>query len=108
MSYGPPPPTPPQWGDQPYGGASVPHPRATLVLVFGILGLVCCTPFGIAAWVMGNNALREIDANPAAYNNRGTVTAGKICGIVSVCLGILGVLLSVALIALAMGTSTSP
>ena len=30
-----------------------PH-RGTMILVFGILGLVCCVGFGIAAWIMGS------------------------------------------------------
>ncbi len=77
MSYGTTPPPPPYGAPQPYGGMPVPHPKGTLILVFGILGLLCCVPFGIAAWVMGNGALRDIDANPAAYNNRGTVSAGR-------------------------------
>ena len=62
-------------------------------MVLGILGLVSvavCALFapilGIPAWVMGNNALVEIDANPAAYTNRGTVQAGRICGIIATAL----------------------
>ncbi len=38
-----------------------PH-RGVLILVFGILGFVLCQLFGIAAWVMGNNDLKEMDA----------------------------------------------
>jgi len=36
------------------GSALRPH-RGTLVLVLGILGLVCCMPCGIVAWVLGNS-----------------------------------------------------
>ena len=36
-----------------------PH-RGVLILVFGILGLVACQLFGIAAWVMGNADLEEM------------------------------------------------
>ena len=85
MSYSDQPPPPP-YGGQPggyggYGGAGGPvdHPRGTVVLILGILGLVCCGVLAPIAWVMGNTALKEIDANPQAYTNRGTVRAGQIC-----------------------------
>lgn len=81
-----PPPPPPAGGHQyqpPYGGAPRPHPRGTAVLVLGIFSLFC---FGIIlgpiAIILGRNALSEIDANPAAYTNRGTVMAGLVLGIV--------------------------
>jgi hypothetical protein len=67
--------------------------------VLGILGLVLCPLTGPFAWVMGNNALAEIDANPMAYANRSTVQAGRICGIIATCLLILyavGILVVVA------------
>ncbi|MFT4262738.1 MAG: DUF4190 domain-containing protein [Nocardioides sp.] len=113
MSYGTPPPPPPQWGDQQpaYGGLPQPHPKGTMILVFGIIGLVCCMPFGIASWVMGNNALKEIDARPGAYSNRGTVQAGKILGIIAVVLtvvGIIGYAILIAIVASNGGFETSP
>lgn len=94
MSY-PPPGPPPGYGPAPYGGpppgyggygyGPVPqeHPQGTIVLVLGILGLVACQLLGPVAWVMGNNALKEIDADPGRYSNRGNVNAGRICGIVA-------------------------
>jgi len=51
--------------------------------VLGIVGIACCSILGPVAWIMGNNAIREIDASPAAYANRSTVNAGRICGIVA-------------------------
>lgn len=59
------------------------HPQGTAVLVVGILSLVVCGLLGPVAWVMGTNALEEIDRNPFAYSNRGFVVAGRICGIVA-------------------------
>jgi hypothetical protein len=81
------PPPPPQSGSpyqSPYGGGvPQPHPRGTTVLVLGILSLFC---FGIIlgpiAIALGKSALNEIDANPAAYSNRGMVLAGFVLGIV--------------------------
>lgn len=68
-----------------------PH-RGTMILVFGILGLVfsglgCCLfglPLGIAAWVMGNHDLAEMDAGRMDPSGRGTTQAAKVCGIISV------------------------
>jgi hypothetical protein len=77
----------------------VDHPQGTTILVLGILSLVICGLLGPVAWVMGSNALQEIDRNPLAYSNRGSVVAGKICGIVATVLlaiGILGAILLVS------------
>ena len=100
MSY-PPPPSPGPYGYQgqaPYGGMPVDHPQGTTVLVLGILSLVICGLLGPVAWVMGSNALQEIDRNPLAYANRGSVVAGKICGIVATVLLIIGVVGAVLLV----------
>jgi hypothetical protein len=53
--------------------------------VLGILSLIC---FGIIlgpiAWIMGQKAMREIDSEPSVtYTNRGSVNAGRICGIIA-------------------------
>ena len=86
-----PPPPPPGGGDYgggygapppPMGGGPVDHPKGTTILILGILSLVCCSPLGIAAFVMGNNALKEIDAQPGRYANRQLVQIGRILGIV--------------------------
>ena len=61
-------------------------------MVFGVLGLcgLACGllyPFGIAAWVMGQAAMNQINADPTTvYTNRGQVNAGRICGIVATCI----------------------
>jgi hypothetical protein len=73
------------------------HPQGTTILVLGILSLVICGLLGPVAWVMGNNAIAEIDRNPSAYSNRGSVQAGRICGIVATVL--LGVFVLIAIIA---------
>ena len=68
-----------------------PH-RGTVVLVLGILGLVCCVICGIVAWVMGNTDLAEMDAGTMDDSGRDLTKAGKICGIISVCLLVLGLI----------------
>jgi hypothetical protein len=81
-----------------YGGSE--HPDGTTVLILGVLSLAVCQFLGPAAWIMGNRAIADIDSNPGAYTNRGSVQAGRICGIISSCLIILAVVfVAVALIA---------
>ncbi len=78
-----------------------PH-RGTLILVLGIIGIVCCCFItGIIAWVMGNNDLRKIDAGRMDPSGRGLTQAGKICGMVSVILTI--VVIVIQLIAMLLG-----
>ena len=78
-----------------------PH-RGTTVLVLGILGLVLCAPLGIAAWIMGNGDLKEMDAGTMDPSGRGNTNAGRICGIIATILMILGVVAFVALALLSM------
>jgi hypothetical protein len=86
-----PPPPPGQYG------VPQPHPQGTTVLVLGILGVAICGVLAPVAWIMGSNALREIDRNPTAYSNRATVQAGRILGIVGTALWILGIVLTATL-----------
>ena len=92
--YGtPPPPPPPSYSSEGMGGgAPVDHPKGITILVLGILSLVCCSPLGIAAFVMGNNALKEIDAAPGRYSNRQIVVIGRILGIIGMVFLVLSLL----------------
>jgi hypothetical protein len=82
------------------GGAVREHPAGTTVLVLGILSLVICGLLGPFAWVKGNNAKREMDAQPGVqWTNRGSITAGRICGMIATILLIVGVVVAVLLIA---------
>lgn len=58
-----------------------PH-RGVTILVFGILGLVLCQLFGIAAWVMGNEDLKEMNAGRMDLSGRDLTNAGRICGMI--------------------------
>jgi hypothetical protein len=49
-----------------------------------------CFICGIIAWVMGNNDLREMAAGTMDPAGRGLTQAGKICGMISVILAIVG------------------
>lgn len=65
--------------------------QATTVLVLGILSLVLCQILGPIAWVMGNKELAGIDAGLRPPRNRGTAQAGRILGIISTVLLIIGI-----------------
>ncbi len=110
---------PPGSGDGGYGGYGAPpppaggtggpvdHPRGMTVLILGILSLVCCSPLGIVAFVMGNNALKEIDAQPGRYGNRQIVQIGRILGIIGMVLLVLSIIWLVFLGGLAAVSDSS-
>ena len=62
-----------------------PH-RGAVILVFGILGLLVCQLLGVAAWVMGNQDLQEMDAGVMDSTGRDLTNAGRICGMVATAL----------------------
>lgn len=61
-----------------------PH-RGPVVLTLGILGIVPCFICGIVAWVLANSDLREMRAGRMDPAGEGMTRAGKICGIVGIC-----------------------
>lgn len=95
-AYPPPSGYPPQgaYGVPPgYGAPGYYAPRyptnvsGSLILVFGILSIALSLfcglfgLFGIAAILMGNNAVAAIDRGEADPSQRGPANAGRICGI---------------------------
>jgi hypothetical protein len=108
-AYPPPPQYPPPGYGYPYPQfAPQPpkHGQATPAMVFGIVSLAglfaCVLPILLApvAWILGAKAVKEIDANPAAYSGRSEANAGKIMGIIGTCLLVLVLIGVVALIIL--------
>ena len=84
-----------------------PH-RGTLILILGILGLVICGPLGIAAWVMGNGDLKEMDAGALDPSGRSLTNAGRICGMIACILMIIGVVVMIAVFGLGLlGAATN-
>ena len=62
------------------------------VLTLGILGFCCCPIFAPFAWIKGNNALAIYgDQDPG---DRTSVVIGRILGIISTCLTVLWILLT--------------
>lgn len=80
------------------GSFARPH-RGGLILTFGIVGILCCMPFGIAAWVMGASDLSEIRAGRMDPSGESTTRVGMILGIVSVGFAILWLLLNIVVFA---------
>ena len=64
--------------------------RGVMILILGILGLLTCVIFGIVAWVMGNGDLKKMDAGQMDLEGRGLTSAGRVCGMISTILGIVG------------------
>jgi len=76
---------------------------AVASLVLGIVALVTllsagvfwgCLPLplvlGIIAWVLGKNAVAQVDAGLGTQNDRGLAMAGYVMGVISVVLSVLG------------------
>jgi hypothetical protein len=70
--------------------------NGTVILILGILsicGILCCglagLAVGIVSWVLGNSALKDIDAGLADPSQRGQVVGGRVCGIIGTCLNVL-------------------
>ena len=82
--------------------ATLKQHRGTLVLVLGILGLVCCFICGIIAWVLANKDIKEMDEGIMDPEGRGITQAGKICGIVSIALQAVGLLIWIGTMLLAI------
>lgn len=83
------------YGSPMAGGNVQPH-RATLILVLGILGF-CCLPCGIAAWIMGSGDLKKMQAGQMDRSGESTTNIGKILGIVTTVLALLGIVVQVIL-----------
>lgn len=61
------------------------HKDTTTALVLSIVGLpaiCCCMPVSPVAVLLATKALREVDQNPAAYTETGTLRTAQILGIV--------------------------
>ncbi|GAA2827962.1 DUF4190 domain-containing protein [Kribbella solani] len=92
----------PGYQDLPAYGVPRDHSQATVALVLGVVafctGLLFLSPI---AWWLGRQAVREIDATPGVYNNRGMAQAGQICGLIGTVLlgaGLLFVLVTMVFV----------
>jgi hypothetical protein len=73
------------------GQPNVPKPhRAGTILALGIIGLFVFGPLCVAAWVMGNNDLHEMDAGTMDSRARSMTNSGRTLGIIGTILWIIG------------------
>ncbi len=56
--------------------------KATMSLVLGVLGIICCGLLAPVAWYLANEELKSIDAGRIADSNRGMAQVAKILGII--------------------------
>jgi hypothetical protein len=96
----------PMLGQGPYGPQGLQESRATMILVFGILSIVVCQLFGPFAWSMGSEDLRKMDQGLMNPRERGSVVAGRICGIIGTALMAIWVLV-VGIMILGAATAVS-
>lgn len=66
--------------------------KATIAVVVGVLGIVCCGLLAPVAWYLGNEEIKAIDAGRLSETNRGMAQVGKILGIIGSILLVLGLL----------------
>ena len=66
--------------------------NATMILVLGIVGILCCNFLGPVAWYMGKQELQGIAEGRLAATNEGTARAGMILGIIGTCFLVFGIL----------------
>jgi hypothetical protein len=110
----PPPPAPPTAPLNPYGFAQLPlHPQANLAKTLGIVGLVCSAisvlccqvlgiagiGLGIAAWIIAQKAITEIDTAPHSYAGRSDASLGRGLGIGAIAVGFLRLILFAVILA---------
>jgi hypothetical protein len=108
MSTTPPPPPPPASAEPPVGHRiASDHPRATIALVLGILGIVTCQVVAPFALVIGRRAVKEIDASNGAIGGRGLAQAGYILGIIGTVLLGLAVLVGLGAIIVVAADASS-
>lgn len=112
-------PYPPQPGHGPvvipqaHGGATTGMVLGIVSIAIAVVGLSC---YGLISWVAvitgpigivkSRRAIREIDADPGRYTNRGNATAGQVCSIVGTVLGALAIVFFVVIIIAVIATET--
>ena len=73
--------------------------------MFGILSLVVCQIFGIAAWVMANADLEEMACGRMDPTGKDMTQAGRVCGIIGTVLLVIPVVV-IAIMGLVMALAS--
>jgi hypothetical protein len=90
VSYSEPPP-PPAYGAPQPGAAAGNNSKALWSMILGILSLLCCSPLGIVAIILGRGAQAEIART--GQGGEGMAKAGFILGIIALVLLVLQIIL---------------
>jgi hypothetical protein len=85
-----------------------PLPNATTVLVLGILSIVVCFICGIVALAISSNDLQRYKAAPEFYTSSSyeLLKAGRICGIIGICISGIAILIYICVIVFALSIGT--
>jgi len=67
-----------------------PH-RAGTILALGLIGLLVCGPLCLAAWLMGDSDIREMEAGLMEASGRSTTGTGRALGIIGSIIWIIGI-----------------
>jgi len=91
------------------GGAMAPpnDSQATLAMILGIVGLVCCGLAAPVAFFIGNASRNRIRASGGTLGGSGMATAGFVMGIIGMVELVLVVLYVIVVIIAAAGASRS-
>ena len=71
--------------------------RGQLITILGFMGLFCCWPWGIIAWVIGNSDLNEIRMGIRDDSGKSLTKLGKAAGMISTILGLTLIVVSAAI-----------
>ena len=66
--------------------------------------MVVCVICGVIAWVMGSGDLLEMDAGRMDPTGRDMTQAGKICGMISTILAVVGLIVMILWMTIAVST----
>lgn len=66
--------------------------KATIAVVLGVLGIVCCGLLAPAAWYLASEELKSINAGRLPETNRGMAQVAKILGMIGSILLVIGLL----------------
>jgi hypothetical protein len=95
-----------------HGGGYHTVPNSVTVLVLGIISIVLCWCYGLVSIILGiiaivlaNQAERVYRANPQQFSNASykNLRAGKICGIIGLCLGIAYLIFTIVYLSFVFG-----
>jgi hypothetical protein len=99
------PPPPPMDAGAPWGAAAVKPGRGGLILALGIIGLLCCSPVALVAFILGRRDMAEMDAGRMDPSTRSLTNVGRILGLIGIIWFVLQLFLVLANVGSILGTA---